>query len=83
MRLAGVDTGSSACRIWGRRQEVLHHKPRAMTNITAASTKAEIIDASMELIETQAERITALQERQLILWCLLGIMSILLVLGAH
>jgi hypothetical protein len=54
-----------------------------MTNITASSTKAEIIDASMELIETQAERITALQERQLILWCLLGIMSILLVVGAH
>ena len=54
-----------------------------MTNITAASTKAEIIDASMELIETQAEQITALQERQLILWCLLGIMSILLLAGAH
>jgi len=61
----------------------IHPAPRAMTNITAASTKAEIIDASMELIETQAERITALQERQLILWCLLGIMSILLLAGAH
>ena len=59
------------------------HKPRAMTNITAASTKADIIDASMEIIETQAEQITALQERQLILWCLLGIMSILLLAGAH
>lgn len=54
-----------------------------MTNITAASTKSEIIDASMELIETQAEKIVALQERQLILWSILGIMSILLVLGAH
>jgi hypothetical protein len=54
-----------------------------MTNITAASTKAEIIDASMELIETQAERITALQERQLIMWALIGIMSILLLAGAH
>jgi len=63
--------------------ESFHHKPRAMTSITAASTKADIIDASMEIIETQAEQITALQERQLILWCLLGIMSILLLAGAH
>ena len=52
-------------------------------NITPASTKADIIDASMEIIETQAEQITALKERQLILWCLIGIMSILLLAGAH
>ena len=52
-------------------------------NITPASTKADIIDASMEIIETQAEQITALQERQLIMWALIGIMSILLLVGAH
>ena len=57
-------------------------KPREM-NITPASTKADIIDASMEIIETQAEQITALQERQLIMWALIGIMSILLLAGAH
>jgi len=57
-------------------------EPREM-NITPASTKADIIDASMEIIETQAEQITALQERQLILWALIGIMSILLLAGAH
>ena len=57
-------------------------KPREM-NITPASTKADIIDASMEIIETQSEQITALKERQFILWCLIGIMSILLLAGAH
>ena len=62
--------------------ESFHHKPREM-NITPASTKADIIDASMEIIETQAEQITALQERQLILWALIGIMSILLLAGAR
>ena len=52
------------------------------SSITAASTKADIIDASMEIIETQSEQITALQERQLVLLVLVGIMSMLLLLGA-
>jgi predicted NBD/HSP70 family sugar kinase len=51
-------------------------------NITPTSTKADIIDASMEIIETQSEQITALQERQLVLLALVGVLSVLLLLGA-
>ena len=53
-----------------------------MTNITAASTKAEIIDAASELVAIQSETITALQERQLVLLALVGVLSVLLLLGA-
>jgi hypothetical protein len=52
-------------------------------NVTAASTKAEIIDAASELVAIQAETIADLQDRQLVLWALLGVLSVLLVLGAH
>ena len=52
------------------------------SNITPASTKADIIDASMEIIETQSEQITALQERQLVLLVLVGVLSVLLLLQA-
>ena len=52
-------------------------------NITAASTKAEIIDASCELVAIQSETIADLQQRQLILWALVGVLSVLLLLGAH
>jgi len=48
------------------------------SNVTASSTKAEIIDASIELIEIQAETITDLQERQRVLLVLVGILSVLL-----
>ena len=51
--------------------------------ITAASTKADIIDAALELTETQAETIADLQERQLVLWALVGVLSVLLLLSAH
>ena len=53
-----------------------------ISNITAASTKADIIDASMEIIETQSEQITALQERQSVLLVLVGVLSVLLLLQA-
>jgi predicted NBD/HSP70 family sugar kinase len=52
------------------------------SSITATSTKADIIDASMEIIETQSEQITALQERQLVLLALVGVLSVLLLLKA-
>ena len=55
---------------------------RPLATITAASTKADIIDAALELTETQAETIADLQQRQLILWALLGVLSVLLLLGA-
>ena len=51
-------------------------------NITTTSTKADIIDASCEVIDTQAEQINDLQERQLILWAIVGILSVLLAFGA-
>jgi hypothetical protein len=52
-------------------------------NVTVASTKADIIDASCELVAIQADTIADLQERQLVLWALVGVLSVLLVLGAH
>lgn len=51
-------------------------------NITTASTKADIIDASCEVIDTQAEQINDLKERQLILWTIVGILAVLLAFGA-
>ena len=51
-------------------------------NTTANSTKDDIITAACELTDSQAHRIGELQERQLILWALVGILSILLALGA-
>ena len=53
-----------------------------LVSVTAASTKADIIDASCELISTQSETIADLQARQLILWALVGVLSVLLLLGA-
>jgi hypothetical protein len=51
-------------------------------NITTASTKADIIDASCEVIDTQAEQINDLRERQLILWTIVGILTVLVAFGA-
>ena len=56
---------------------------RPLATITAASTKADIIDAALELTETQSETIADLRERQLVLWALVGVLSVLLLLGAH
>lgn len=50
--------------------------PRTM-NITERSSKADIIDAAVELTSTQAERIDALQQQQTILLIMLGAMTIL------
>ena len=46
-------------------------------NITERSSKAAIIDAAMELTESQAEQIAQLQERQTVLLVLLGVLAIL------
>ena len=54
----------------------------ALVSVTAASTKADIIDASCELVSIQADTIADLQARQLVLWALLGVLSVLLLLGA-
>ncbi len=50
------------------------------SNVTASSTKAEIIDAACELVAIQSETITDLQDRQLVLLVLVGILSVLLLL---
>ena len=50
--------------------------------ITQSSTKAEIIDASCEVIDTQQEKISELQERQLVLWVIVGVLVVLLAFGA-
>lgn len=50
--------------------------------INHSSTKAEIIDASCEVIDTQREQINELQERQLVLWAIVGVLVVLLALGA-
>ena len=55
----------------------------ALVSVTAASTKADIIDAASELVSIQAETIADLQDRQLVLWALIGVLSVLLLLGAH
>jgi hypothetical protein len=49
-------------------------------NVTAASTKAEIIDAASELVAIQSEQIADLQDRQLVLLVFVGILSVLLLL---
>jgi hypothetical protein len=57
-----------------------HTTPQTM-NITASSTKADIIDASMELITTQDEQIADLKQRQTILIVLCVILGTLLILS--
>jgi hypothetical protein len=46
-------------------------------NIDARSTKAEILTAAAELSDSQASRIIDLQQRQVILLTLLGVMAVL------
>jgi hypothetical protein len=50
-------------------------------NVTASSTKAEIIDASMEVIMTQDEQIADLKQRQSILIVICLILGALLILS--
>jgi hypothetical protein len=49
-------------------------------NITTNSTKADILDASCELIDTQAEQIQQLKDRQTILLTLVTLLSALVIL---
>ena len=51
-------------------------------NITEKNTKAEIVSASCEIIDGQADTIHQLQERQLVLWSLVGVLATLLAFGA-
>lgn len=49
--------------------------PRTM-NINERSSKADIIDAAVELTSTQAEKISELQQQQTILLILLGVLTL-------
>jgi hypothetical protein len=51
-------------------------------NITEKNTKAEIVSASCEIIDSQADVINQLQERQFVLWSLVGVLAVLLAFGA-
>jgi len=54
----------------------------APMNVSERSSKAEIINASCEVIDSQAHQIGELQERQLVLWALVGVLAVLLAMGA-
>ena len=45
-------------------------------NVTLRSSKEEIATAAVELIDTQAEQIAQLQQRQVILWALVALLAI-------
>lgn len=49
--------------------------PRTM-NINERSSKADIIDAAVELTSMQAEKISELQQQQVILLIMLGVLTI-------
>jgi hypothetical protein len=51
-------------------------------NTTANSSKDQIITAACELADCQSHEIGQLKERQLVLWALVGVLSVLLMLGA-
>lgn len=52
----------------------------ACVSITERSSKAELIQGACELIDTQAEMLMELKQRQQILWWVVGVLSIALVL---
>ena len=51
-----------------------------MTQITEQSTKSEIVDSAVELIDTQAELINELQQRQTFLIKVVAVLLLLTVL---
>jgi len=52
-----------------------------MTNITQASTKADIITAAMEITDSQQAKIDQLQQRQVILFGLVALLTVINLLG--
>ena len=61
------------------RPELTPTAPRQM-QITERAPKAEIISAACELADSQAQQIEALQQQQVILLALVGVLATLLVL---
>jgi hypothetical protein len=50
-------------------------------NTTQASTKAEIITAAMEITDSQQAKIDQLQQRQVILFGLVALLTVINLLG--
>jgi len=49
-------------------------------DITMRSSKEEMATAAVELIDSQAQQVSELQQRQAILWALVGLLSVLVML---
>lgn len=49
-------------------------------NITEKSTKVDIIDSACELIDSQSDRLAAMQQQQRILWALVALQALLLLI---
>lgn len=45
-------------------------------NITARSSKDDVITAALELTDGQAQRIRELQQRQTVLWALVALLAV-------
>lgn len=45
-------------------------------NITARSSKDDVITAACELVDDQAQRIRELQQRQTVLWALVALLAV-------
>ena len=61
----------------------LKPKPKSQQNVnntTEHSTKADIITAALEITDTQAAAIDRLEQRQLVLWSLIGVLTVTLAL---
>jgi len=50
-------------------------------NITQSSTKADIITAAMEITDSQQAKIDQLQQRQVILFGLVAVLTVINLLG--
>jgi hypothetical protein len=57
------------------------HPAQTAMNTTQASTKADIITAAMEITDSQQAKIDQLQQRQVILFGLIAVLSIINLLG--
>ena len=66
------------------RAHPLHLNPtqflQNVNSTTEHSTKADIITAALEITDTQAAAIDRLEQRQLILWAIVGILTVTLTL---
>lgn len=53
-----------------------HHTAPRQMNITARSSKDDVITAALELTDGQAQRIRELEQRQTVLWVVVGLLAV-------